>query len=295
MANCLGNEVDAGCVEYNGPAIPHLDISPGDSMDVVISKIAAYHTPIQQTQAQVTTDDIISKSLVRSDGAICGSLIVKRDFAYTLTPQSSGILFNYNLLDIARNLPEGYDIAMSRVLFSGKADGGLSTFYDSKSMSANVTIPLNRYPVTVDLSLRINSPCGQIDMTQSLQLINPAQSGGFYSTMSVRDLTPNSGQVGLTVQLNNLEAKVNELDGLLKNVSNLDLAVQSQMLELGQVKGTVENASTLSVSYVKDGGTKTSEVSDVIGDLYKEIKSLTDQLAAQKAEVNNVKSTIASL
>lgn len=294
MANCLGNEVQSGCVEYDGPDISVFGIVSGDSLNDIISKIAAFQLPVLPESTTPTTDDIVSKSPVRNTSSICASAIVKRDFMYSLTKTSAGVTITYDLVDIVRNLPPKYEVGVARVLATGQPVNGLSTIIDSKSISMSFNIPMDRYPVSINFMLRVIAPCGQIDLTYTLNLINPAISGSFRAVMDANDLNPTSGEVKLTDQLNTLESRLQVIEGKVQDAMASGNTLAAQELVINDLKEKVDNPSSFTVQYVKDGGTKESESSVVITDLYAQIKTLNDKIVNQQSEISNLKNTISS-
>lgn len=294
MANCLGNNVESGCIFYMGPDIPVFGIVSGDSLDEVISKIASYQTPVLPESTMPTTDDIVSKSPVRNTSSICASGIIKRDFAYSLTKGAAGVTVTYDLVDIVRNLPHGYELGVTRVLATGQPVNGLSTIIDARSISMSFNIPMDRYPASISFLMRIIAPCGQVDLTYTLNLINPAISGSFRAVMEANDLNPTSGEVKLTDQLNTIESRLQIIEGRVQDATAGGETLKAQELTITDLKEKVDNPSSFTVQYVKDGGTQENESSTIITDLYAQIKTLNDKISNQQSEITNLKNTISS-
>lgn len=162
MPNCLGNEVESGCVEYTGPDIDVLGIKTGDNLDSVLTKVAAAVSTIAPDTGSsvITSDDIVSKSLRRSNGSVCAAKIIKRDFGYTLEAVTTGIRFAWNILPVATALPSKYEVATTRVRISGKPVGGMAIINDGQSLASSLILPINRYPIVVEITVRITAPCG---------------------------------------------------------------------------------------------------------------------------------------
>lgn len=293
--NCLGNEVESGCVKYSGPDIPQLEIKNGDFLDQVISKIASYQTPSLPESSVPTTDDIITKSAIRNSGSVCASSIIKRDFGYSLTPNSAGTTLTYSLVEVISSLPPGYELAVARVKAVGTAVSGINVIFDTRSISTSQNITVQRFPVVIEFLLRLTSPCGQIDLAYTLNLTNPATAGSFRATLEANDLNPTSGNVNLTTQLNNLESEVQKIKGQIQDSIVGQAILANQDLIVSDLKSKVENPDTLRVTHVKDGGQNTGELSALVSDLYSEIRSLKDQVSAAKSELTTVKSQLNAL
>lgn len=295
--NCLGNEVESGCVIYSGPDLPQLSIKTGDSLDSVISKIVGSTTTASTavTSTNTTTDSIMSKSSIRGASSTCGSLITVRDFEYTLSLSNNSIVLSYNLMDIVRNLPSGYETVATRTLVTGTPINGLAVISDSRAISSSITIPVSRYPVTVEFLLRLTAPCGQLDMTYTLNLFNPSLLGKYRLVMNVTDINPSSGDVALTEHLNSIESRLQRMDGLLQATIDGSTKLAMQENEISSLKSSIEDPSELKVSYSKNGGNYSDSITTIMGDLYQQVKTLQDQITSQNIEVSNIKNTIKSM
>lgn len=290
--------MESGCVVYSGPAIPALGILSGDNMDVVIGKIATAITQInsQAPAVQMTTDTIVSKALLRSNASVSASNIIKRDFAYSLKSTTAGAtVLTWDLVPVIRALPSGYEAALVRVLVSGKSLSSSNVAGDSRSPSSSLTLPIDRYPITVDFSIRVSSPTGNIDMTTSVSLVNPANVGDYRTSLDAIDLNPQSGQLQLTDHLNLIESKINELDIKQKSTPNLTPEVEAQILEIDAIKDVISQPGALTVPYTKDGSALSSSIEGITTDVYAQIDSLASTIRSQQSELQNLRNQIDSL
>lgn len=296
--NCLGQEWVTACGIYTGPDVAALNIRSGDNLDAVLLKIiaGATNTTSQPVTENLNTDNITSKSIIRNIGSVSASKIIKRDFTYKVTTGSNGTtVFNWDLIPVIHQLPAGYEAALTKVKISGKPTTGTNVIADSKSPGANLTIPLDRYPVTVDLTIRVTSPTGNIDLQKTVDLINPSITGSYRAVLDALDLNPQSGEMSLTEHLNSIESQVRNL--AIKQDSTPDISgdVVENKLALEAVQATINTPSSLIVEYSRDGVTKTGDVRTVISDLFTQVKSLTDKNISQQSELKNLRSQIDSI
>jgi len=198
--NCLGQDLSTRCI---------YDETAGKSLDSILAEIKTeLRAEIAEDESfQVYTDDIISTSIVRNGSSICSSKIVKRDFTYGLSISQSTVLFNWDVLEVIKALPTGYERATVKVKLTGVSDAS-NVFADSTSPSAGLSVAAANFPINVDIVLRVVSPCGNIDLTSNFVVRNPSETGIFRTTLDARDLNPKSGQVNLTQQLNSLESQL---------------------------------------------------------------------------------------
>ena len=230
--------------------------------------------------------------MVRSPGSLCASKIVKLDFAYSLATTSAGSIFEYDFLPIIRAFPSGYELAATRVTVSGQPSQGISLITDSRSVAMSLSIPVNRYPAVVDVLLRLTAPCGQIDLTTKIDLINPSNTGSFRGLLDANDLNPTAGEVQLTDQLDNLEAKVLNLERTVQEAKGASTGLVQQNQSIQEIQTKVDAPGNLEIPYTKNGGQSSAELTTVVNDLYEEVKLLQDKIATQKVEISNLKSQI---
>jgi len=294
--NCQDNELPSGCVTYSGGDIPVMDIKFGDSMDTVISKIAAYIGSLSPTeQAPITTDNILSKGVLRKGTSILAANIIKRDFEYSLVSNGQAVVLNWNLTPVIQQLPPDYNVGLTKVIISGRNTNSSNVITDSKSPSANLTVAVDRFPVTVDFHIRVISPGGNIDMKKSIDLVNPAIQGSYRAILDPTDLNPQSGEIGLTEHLNAISGQIADLQNKQNSVKDVspDVALQGQ--DIDSLKSTVEDPTTLPVSYTKEGTTSSAQIGTVLNDLYSQIKTLKDKDASNQQQINNLRSQLDTL
>lgn len=296
-SNCMGLEQSTLCV-YSSDT--------GESLNTIIKRLEGISTPSSPSLVDdISTDDIISTSVVRNPASTCATKIVNRTFNYTITAASSSSDFSWSLLDVMTALPKSYSVATVRVKAVGNGTNTSKTLVDSNNLSAGFSIDLSQYPVTVDFLIRVQSPCGDIDLEQSVYLINPAQTGKYNSTLSVKELLSSTGvDLSLTDQLDGLESKVSSVDTKLNSMDSvvinkvelpLPAAVQSLSTQVNELFAEIGNPGQFEISYVDDNSSKKDELTDIISDLYKQINTLSETISTQEIKIENLQSQIDSL
>lgn len=295
--NCLGQEQSSSCVVYNGSA-NELGIVAGDSLDSVVQKIceaiAAKADAVTADTSMPTSDDIMSKSVVRNPSSVCSSNITKRDFDYTVDVDGSNITFSWNMIPIVDGLPEGYSYASSMVRVVGSSTVANNALVNSTTVASSVALKLPSFPVSVDFSMRVVSPCGQIDLTASSDIISPT-SKTVRVVMDAEDINPQSGEIVLTDQLNGLESQVQSLGIKFDSLSGVDSTVTSQSAKIDEIDSSLSSAGDLMVKYEEKNVDKENDITTVVSDLYSKIKTLEDANLAKDTEIASLKSQINSL
>jgi len=219
--NCIGNEIPTRCI---------YDETTGKSLTTLLSELET-ETPVQTT-ADITTDDITSKSLMRNKSYICSAQIVKRDFTYGISITQNTVLFSWDFLSVLSNLPTGYKTAKIDVKTTGSSTAS-NAFTSSKTASGGVSISAANFPISVDILTRVTSPCGDIDLTSQFTIVNPAEVGTFGTKFEARDLNPQTGTIRLTEQLNSLEAQVFQNSLAINTYKEL---IEEMRLEIEELK-----------------------------------------------------------
>lgn len=222
-ANCVGNIENTRCTEYTGLDIPELGISNGEPLEDVIVKLGTFvlSLTVASQSDPLNSDNITSRSLIRNPSSVCASAITQKNFTYSLTSSQTGTTFTWDLRSIINNLPDEYDAATIRVKATGAV--GANLLGDSNKISAGFNLSVDKYPVVIDINVRVTAPCGNIDLTTRIELINPALTGTYGAVLTASDLNPRSGQLSLTEHLNNLEGQVSNQGVKLNSIKDVDI------------------------------------------------------------------------
>lgn len=224
--NCLSQETDLRCV-YDGRT--------GESLTSILDSLAGQSSSAKTDDVVITSDDIVSKSLMRSKSYVCSAKIVKRDFTYGLSISQNTTLFTWDFLGVLQVLPAGYKTAKIEVKATGQSTG-TNALINSKTASGGTSINASSFPVSVDILVRLTSPCGDIDLTSSLTLNNPIAVGTYGTKFDAKDLNPQTGTISLTNQLDSLESQVSS--NILKTTTVEELLKELQ-LEIADLKSQI--------------------------------------------------------
>lgn len=207
MVNCLGQEQNINCFVTED----------GRYLTDILAELAALKSSPAEKQG-ISTDDITSSSLIRNTSYVCSSKIVKRDFVYNISSSVNSVIFSWDFLPVISALPTGYKLALSRVKVTGNSSSGANLLTDSKTPSGGIPLSAVSFPISVDFEVRLTTPCGNVDLTSELSVVNPAKVGEWRIRFDVRDLNPQTGTLSLTEQLNSLEDQVASLQVVVETL-----------------------------------------------------------------------------
>jgi len=158
LSNCLaGNVVNSSCTQITID-IPEYDIKKGDSLDWALTQITSKNLETEATDASESPD---LSCLGGNGNSLCASKIVYRGVELSITGNSVA----WNMDSIAQELPEDYNITYGRA--SINSPNLNIPVYDGKGLTGTTEITLDLLPITIDLQIRIESPCGQLLMKTS--------------------------------------------------------------------------------------------------------------------------------
>lgn len=283
-ASCLGNILPADCVVYNE-----------ESLSTFLDNLPTTPEESIESNDTITTDNIVSKSLVRNTSAVCSSKIINRTITYTLSATQTTTTLGWNMLPLIGDLPSGYDSAVIRVRVTGNTVNGKNVISDNRTPSGAVGIRVDQYPVSVDFLIRVTSPCGDVDLQKTVKIPSIGNLGTFNVVLTAEDLNPQTGEIVLTDQLNSLESKVNELGQVVGSMPNTSGDLAQQQLQIDQLEEAVSNPSSFDITYNKNGTTTMEQLDAIIKDLYGQIESLKAENLSQSIELESLRADIDSL
>lgn len=195
-AQYVGNVTPAASIKV-GIAIPSLGVEIGDSLDYVLEQINKIPITIDNDDQ----DDHVDANMYclgGSGNSLCVSAIVNRNIIYGCSYNNVGeISFSWNLNNIRSDLPQGYSIMSSSIVVNGSQS--TLPLLSTAILSSSLIINPSEYPAVVDIKLRINSPCGQIELYKTINLFNTSEVGEKVAPMDVKDFTTGTAQ-DLTVK-----------------------------------------------------------------------------------------------
>lgn len=233
MNNCLNcgciEEHADKCILYTGPDIEAVGIEHGQRYDVLTVQLAttlAEHiertvelkclytgtcnTCSEEEQIPEAVQIIIDKlcSLTAADIAYSGQIfclgndsisvdainLLGRGYQYFVEPASTGTSFGYDLTGALTNMPAGYAISKVKATISGKKKGGKTVIADSTQPTAAIRVDNDRFPLTAEFQVRVNSPNGTVDMVHTL-VVPSAESQSAGQTFAVKDYAQSASAV----------------------------------------------------------------------------------------------------
>lgn len=220
--NCL-EEYSDKCVLYTGKDYDFLGVKNGEYYDKIIIDLIdkfeeAYVEPVdlegiteksnlnlnESLQAIVdkilalTSGDISYKgeAYCIGDSTLSGSsiMLIGSQFNYSVSPSSLNSSVFYDLTGLDSNLPTDYRLGRVSVVLSGQPKNGRTIITDSSKKSMGLTVDNDRFPLTLDVDLRVVSPNGDIKMTGTFS-IPSKQAKSYVGELAVRDFTSSSSKV----------------------------------------------------------------------------------------------------
>lgn len=194
-ADCFDNTYD-GCVGYSGGTFEELGISNDMTVKAVLTILANKVISLTdrlnkcklcddyEEEVGATTENI-SLAGIGSNSTICSANITNTNIRYTVVPGQSAIAVQYSLEDIINNLPSGY--RPQKINFKVYGNDGSNTVYvNTDKNSGSFSLPPAKFPLRVELSMAIGSPCGTIYVDKDI-LINSDLSGNYSAVGNVKD------------------------------------------------------------------------------------------------------------
>lgn len=182
-------------------------------------------------------------------------------FNYSIATDSAGAKLGINLKE---GLPT--DVLSTRIVVSGKSGTGKNILMDSPEQISSVTVTNENYPIDIDISARIQTKTGLVDLTKRVVLHNPAEAGEFQSVYDVKDRSyaaPFTGK--LSEVLGSLEATQTRLEmyhDVLKNTPNGDIVntVSGHDYAISSINNTIKEMSTVNLTLTESDGKTTTKL-----------------------------------
>lgn len=217
---CIEEHSDK-CIIYTGPDIEVVGIYNNQRYDVVTVALAnKLKEIIEQTvdlkclytgtcntcDPEVTIPEavqvIVDKlcSLTAADISYSGQIfclgndsisvdainLLGRGYQYFVEPAEVGTAFGFDMTQALVNMPSGYSVSKISTTISGKKKNGKTVIANSSYPTASVRVDNDRFPLTADFQVRVNSPSGSVDMVHTL-VIPSAESQSAGQTFTIRD------------------------------------------------------------------------------------------------------------
>ncbi len=155
-----------------------------------------------------------------SGGAIS---LLGRGFNYEVQPTDRGTSISYNLDDVTKSLPANYQVGRISTVVSGKPLRGKSIIVDSNKSTLGATVSNDRFPLNIDIDMRVATPTGDVKMVKSLHIASPL-AGTYSAQMNVQDFGAGvSEEYSLEGFLEAMAAQICANKSELDSLKNIDL------------------------------------------------------------------------
>lgn len=175
-------------------------------------------------------------------------------FTYSVSPLISGSAVTYDLTSVTKSLPDGYRVSAINTILSGKPERGSNIIVDSSKAFTAIDVGNDRFPLILDVSIRINTPTGDVKLSSSVSIPSPL-SGTYTAEFDVKDF----GSVSRSFKLSEF--------------------VEAMAAEIHVLKTEVGSYSDmrLSESYLKS---KDKGLKSIVGILHSAISDLNERVSA---------------
>ena len=314
---------------WSGSDVPDLGITKGMSLDVAMSKLANAFVqyknikletkPVQgcvdcetfvdrdkaissalDKLSNLTTADISHAGVEQNPGRLSGNAAkyVGSSFDYSITAGSTGSKLSVNLSSLS---DQPYS---SRVVVSGKSSNGKNIVMDTPEKVSSVTVENSMYPITMDVVVRMDTKGGIVDLTKTVTLYNPAETGDFKAAYDVKDRSraePYSGK--LDEWLGGVEGtqfKLEQYQDALKTATNGDFvsAIKGQQFLASEALNKIDQMSVVNISLKGDNGsttTKTVTPQQAIDSLSQKVNSLQSENSNLKSELKAIQNALGNV
>lgn len=304
--NCLGIESTSHCVEYLGNNIPEYGIESGMCMTEVIQRLAPTSTESTSesaTSTTITASDVECNS--GSSASACVSEISDRGFDYSIASEGNVTTFSYNATGLVSNLPADYTVIASSIKAFGEVVNGSSSIVNSSGLASSFPIDLDRFPVSVDLDIRLSTPCGNISLTKTIYIPCPSNES-YRGSFEVSDLVANSGTVSnVDSEIKSLTAKISNLESIISTLTRSNPAYDGNTLQgftsslIGRIKVLEEDVDgfqdTILICDPDCDDRLEGTICELIADLNSKIKEKDDEISVLSTTLSNLSDKVNAL
>lgn len=200
--------------------VPVLGIAPETAISAIINdmaqRIAELESRLSKEQFAVASessaieakDIVVSGPSEKSEEAIT---LEGNNLDVNLVKDGTTVTLSYNALP-SSPLPGAYKVTGTFVRVDGQKQFGKTKIATTKQPIMKMDIPISRFPVTLDATVTITTPRGDLDLKRKIN-ISAEEVGDQIHPMEIIDRTPSSATT-------KLDDRLNQLDLRLKNVEN---------------------------------------------------------------------------
>lgn len=294
--NCLGNDYNTGCGQYDGPDLTNSGVSKGDDLNTVLSKLDSNGAGNLSNPDKLSSDEVTSNANVRSYASPCQAQIVNRNFSYSVTSSGSGVQVSWDMSDFAAALPAGYSVILPRVRIT-TISSSRNVLIDSQDLIGAVPAAINQFPLRVSIEVQISSPCGTIAASYMTDLYNASNLGVKAGTFDIEDLSPNTGNITVTDHLNLLEDEIFKVKTREKNTVTisgtempLSTAIQRNDVRVQDLETRLSDVGAFTVQYTDGNVTDAIPLTEVLNKLVTRIAELETIVQNQATSIANLQS-----
>ena len=233
-ADCFNNITD-GCVDHTSGVYPSLGITKDMNLRSALRQLALNLVAIQErlelcdlcngTIAEVSTlpnNTEISLTGISQNSTTCAAQLSNINFSYTVLGGTNSVSIQYSMQDIVDALPTDYFVLKKELRAFGNS--GSNTLYTSTTaLNSAFTVEPSRFPIKLEFSLLIGSPCGTISLEKTV-LINGVSNGTYSVSATVKDYgKDNFSNVTQELYNNVIKDKVITIERDLNNVKTLNV------------------------------------------------------------------------
>lgn len=332
---CLQKTPDA-CVVWTGTSIPGLGIKTGDYYNDAIVAFASKFIDLADGLIDVSsTNDgtcdncsdtlplfqavqkmsnklgnlkssditLDSKSTGLTDNSMSydSGQLLNRAINYSVDNELTGSSIGVDLTNAITNLPLGYQLAKTSVVISGKRKFGSTVITDSSLSTFSVKVANDRYPIDMDVTIRVNTPSGTADLVSTIILDSP-KVVNTTQVLSVKDRSKSAGEsMSLSTFADVVSSQLRDNKSGLDQLNNIDIQGYSNIEFANTKLPNVMSVLTSKVSKTLSDLDSLSKInfdnngSVVSGDTHTVTALIADSINSMKSDIQNIVSDIQNI
>lgn len=187
LAEIIEQTVDLQCLYTGTCNTCSPEVSVPEAVQIIVDKICSLTAgDISYTgQLYCLGSDSISVDAIN---------LLGRGYQYFVEPATNGTAFGFDLTSGIQNMPAGYSISKVKAVVSGKKKNGKTVIADSSQPTASIHVTNDRFPLTAEFQVRVNSPNGTVDMVHTL-VIPSAESQSAGQSFTIKDYAQGSSSL----------------------------------------------------------------------------------------------------
>lgn len=287
MKNCEPNCIEDKstlCIVYEGPDIPDKGIQAGDRLNDVISKLTASEEVVVEESMSINTQGVKSISS-------CATQITDTAFTYNISPSNNTIIISWT---IPNNLPSGFNLYTTTVNAYGNGLIG-----SSSSASDSISVPLNRFPVSLDIKQRVGTSCGDVVLSKTINLSSSLDAKVYKNYLEIEDLSNSASPQTSEEAINSIYSTLSRHQQSIEDFKVSDCESKINLLE--QQLSNLANSDVLAeITYSDQNVDLTGDLTSVLSDIYKcvrevkaDIQRIDNEIASMKINIENIPAIIA--